>query len=191
MLRRVLFDLRYRFGRPRWDTGITPPELVSFVGEGTPAGRAIDLGCGTGTNVVYLARHGWDAVGVDFSPHAIALASRRARDAGVRESARFVVADATRLPDLGPPFDLALDIGCLHSVPADGRAQYAAGLAARLRAGGTYLLYAFCPPDRFGIARSDVEALFADLALESYTLGTSKPSAWYRFARAGRIVRSP
>jgi SAM-dependent methyltransferase len=192
VLRRVLFDLRYRCGRPRWDTGITPPELVSFVeGEGTPAGRALDLGCGTGTNVAYLARRGWDAVGVDFSPQAIALGRRRARDAGVSERARFVVADATRLPDLGPPFDLALDMGCLHSVPAAGRARYAAGLAARLRVGATYLLYAFCPPDRLGIARSEVEALFADLALVSCVAGTGRPSAWYRFARADRSSRSP
>src|SRR5881296_1344749 len=49
--------------RPPWDTGITPPEVERFVASHAP-GRAIDLGCGTGTNAVYLARHGWSAVGV-------------------------------------------------------------------------------------------------------------------------------
>jgi cyclopropane fatty-acyl-phospholipid synthase-like methyltransferase len=181
-----MFDLRYRFGRPRWDTGVTPPELVAFVeGEGRAPGRALDLGCGTGTNVVYLARHGWDAVGADFSPRAIGLAHRRARDAGVGHAARFIVADVTRLPDLGAPFDLALDIGCLHSVPPERRADYARGLVARLAPGATYLLYAFCPPDRFGIARSDVEQLFSPtLAPAAFAEGAGRPSAWYRFRRA-------
>ena len=180
MLRRALFDLRYRFGRPRWDTGVAPPELVAFVEAHAP-GRALDLGCGTGTNVVYLARHGWDATGVDFAPKAIAVARRRARDAGA--NARFLVADVTRLPDLGAPFDLALDMGCLHSVPTERRPDYARGLLARLARGGTYLLYAFCPPDRYGIARDDVERLFAPLRLLSIVEGNGRPSAWYRFER--------
>ncbi len=184
MLRRLLFDLRYRFGRPRWDTGITPPELASFVEtEGHVAGRALDLGCGTGTNVVYLAGRGWDAIGVDFSPQAIAKARQHARAAGI-DPARFRVADVTRLPDLGPPFDLALDIGCLHSLPPQRRADYARGLTARLRPGATYLLYAFCPPHRYGIGRDEIEFLFSGLAPVSYAPGTGRPSAWYRFVRS-------
>src|SRR5437879_13227560 len=127
--------------RPPWDTGITPPEVERFVASHAP-GRAIDLGCGTGTNAVYLARHGWSAVGVDFAGRAIARARRRARDAGV--SCTFVVGDVTRLEVTGP-FDLTFDLGCLHSIPVSGRAGYASGLARVVRSGGTYLLYAFAP----------------------------------------------
>ena len=184
VLRRLLFDLRYRFGQPRWDTGVTPPELVAFVeSTGRAPGRALDLGCGTGTNVVYLAEHGWDAVGVDFSPRAIGLARRRARDAHA-DRARFRVADVTRLPDLGARFDLALDIGCLHSLPRERRIDYARGLLERLAPGGTYLLYAFSPPDRFGISRGEVEVLVAPLRLVSFEEGRGHPSAWYRFDAA-------
>ncbi|TEU17501.1 MAG: methyltransferase domain-containing protein, partial [Anaerolineales bacterium] len=62
------FDLRYLLGRPPWDTEVTPPEVVELIeGEGLSPGRALDLGCGTGTNCIYLVRHGWEVVGVDFS----------------------------------------------------------------------------------------------------------------------------
>ncbi|HEV8670244.1 MAG TPA: methyltransferase domain-containing protein [Candidatus Limnocylindria bacterium] len=182
MWQRLFFELLYRFGRPRWDTGITPPELVDLVAR-TPAGRAVDLGCGTGTNAVYLAERGWEVTGIDFSSLAVDRARRRARDAGTSR-VRFLRADVTELPDLGT-FDLAYDIGCLHAVPARRRTRYAAWLAASLRSGAPYLLYAFTATDRGpGIARADVERLFAEsFELERSEEGTGRPSAWYRFAR--------
>ncbi len=182
MWRRLFFELLYRFGRPRWDTGITPPELVEFVAR-TPARRAVDLGCGTGTNAVYLAEHGWEVIGVDFSSLAVDRARWRAQAAGVLR-VRFLRNDVTELPDLGT-FDLAYDIGCLHAVPSHRRPRYAAWLAASLRSGASYLLNAFTPSGGGpGITRPDVERLFAgSFALERFEEGTGRPSAWYRFAR--------
>jgi SAM-dependent methyltransferase len=143
-----------------------------------PAGRALDLGCGTGTNVVYLAKHGWEAVGVDFVGRAIDKARRRARDAGV--ACTFVVGDATRLAMPGP-FDLALDLGCLHSIAASGRGAYAEGLARVVRAGGTFLLYAFAPGGpALGLTADDVRATFADaFDVVDIEQGKGRPSAWY------------
>jgi SAM-dependent methyltransferase len=156
---------------------VSPPELERFVGS-HPAGRALDLGCGTGTNVVYLARHRWEAVGVDFAGRAIAKARRRAQHAQVE--CTFVVGDVTRLEVPGL-FDLALDIGCLHSIPVSGRAAYAAGLARVVRSGGTYLLYAFAPGGpAFGLAREEVRRTFADaFDVVGVEEGKGRPSAWY------------
>jgi SAM-dependent methyltransferase len=135
---------------------------------------------------VYLVGRGWDAIGIDFSPKAIALARDRARRAQVH-GAHFILADAARPPDLGAPFKLVLDIGCLHSIPKVARESYANVVKHALRDGGTYLLYSFCPPDVFGVARDEVETLFApELRLESFVEGTGRPSAWYRFSRIGR-----
>lgn len=166
---------------------------MSFVEDArTPPGRALDLGCGTGTNAVYLATHGWDVVGIDFSPKAISLARARATASGLTRGVHFLLADVSRPPDLGAPFSLVLDIGCLHSVPAVARESYARVVTHALRAGGTYLLYAFCPPDRYGIARDEVERLFAPhLRLDSFAKGTGRPSAWYRFARAAPSAPAP
>jgi SAM-dependent methyltransferase len=184
-VRRLFFNALYWLPRrPRWDTGITPPELERFVASGPP-GRALDLGCGTGTNVVYLARHGWQAVGVDFVGRAISKARRRARDAGVGDRCSLYVADVTRLEFLSGPFDLGLDIGCLHSLPVSDRRAYAAGLARLVRSGGTYLLYAFAPGGpATGLTADDVRATFGvwfDVA--SVEEGRGRPSAWYTLVR--------
>src|SRR5207249_11633291 len=106
--------------RPPWDTGITPPEVERFVASHAP-GRALDLGCGTGTNAVYLARHGWSALGVDFVGRAIAKARQRAASAGLAERCEFRMGDVTRRSAISGPFDLALDIGCLHAIAVEGR----------------------------------------------------------------------
>ena len=82
------WQLAYIVGFKPWDSGISPPELVSVV-EGPEAlapGRALDLGCGTGTNVVYLAQHGWEATGVDLVRRALRRAHDRASAAGVGAS---------------------------------------------------------------------------------------------------------
>lgn len=93
--RHMLYNLIYRFGTPRWDTSITPPEVVDLIEGGTviPSGSVLDLGYGTGTNVIYLARHGWEAVGVDFSPVAIQQARKLAKDT---PGATFVEGDVSR-----------------------------------------------------------------------------------------------
>ena len=122
MNRRRLFDLMYRFDKPAWDTGITPPEVAAMIDSGVVCGRALDVGCGTGTNALYLAQRGLTVVGVDFSPQAIALAREKAERA--RVAVDFHVADVTRLDslDIREPFDFVLDMGCLHSIAAAARA---------------------------------------------------------------------
>lgn len=181
-MRRLWFALWYWLPRrPPWDTGVTPPELERFVAS-HPRGRALDVGCGTGTNVVFLARHGWEAVGVDFVGRAIAKARQRARDANV--ACTFLVRDATRLEVTGP-FDLALDMGCLHAIAVSGRPGYAAGLARVVRPGGTYLLYAFAPGGpAAGLTAEDVRATFADaFDVVGVEEGKGRPSAWYTLVR--------
>ena len=138
---RSFFRLAYLFGWKPWDTGVSPPELVELV-EGPKAlkpGRAIDLGCGTGTNCKYLMDHGWEVTGVDFVPRAIGVAKRKV------PGAKLLVGDVTKLAELGVagPFDLILDIGCFHSIPDDRREAYVSETARVARPGGTLLMFAF------------------------------------------------
>ena len=88
------FEWRYWRGNTPWDTNITPPEVMEFIAA-SPPGKALDLGCGTGTNAITLARHGWQATGVDFAPKAIRAARRKAKQAGFEID--FHCADASDL----------------------------------------------------------------------------------------------
>ncbi len=69
-------------------------------------------------------------VGVDLVPEAIETARARARSAGV--AVQFLVGDVSRLRETGVAgaFDLLIDIGCYHAVPAALRGAYAAEVAA-------------------------------------------------------------
>lgn len=139
-MRAVRLDaLYYRFaygsGTPFWDSSEPRPEVVELAACRSP-GRVLDLGCGTGSNSLYLASLGWEVVGADFTSKAIETASSRAGASG--SSARFVVADVTRLraDGISGSFDLVIDIGCYHAVPASLRDAYRTEVAAVTRAGG-------------------------------------------------------
>jgi SAM-dependent methyltransferase len=138
-LKHLYFNLLY-FRKPPWDTQVSPPELIEFI-ENNPPGRALDLGCGTGTNVITLAQHGWQVIGVDYVKRAIRRAKFKANQADV--SAEFIVSDVTRLKDVEGVFDLVLDIGCFHSLDANEKQQYVDNLERLTRPGTTLLVYSF------------------------------------------------
>jgi cyclopropane fatty-acyl-phospholipid synthase-like methyltransferase len=194
MLSGILWNLPYLLGRPRWDTDITPPELVELVESGqVPPGRALDIGCGTGTNAIYLAQHGFEAVGTDIAWLAIRRARRKARDAGV--SATFHVSEAIKLgtaagPPVGGPFDLAVDIGCFHAIQSGHHLAYGSMLRRVLREGGYYLLYAWgqrkllgravglSPQETETLLTRDFERCWVRAGEEA-----GNPSYWYLFRR--------
>jgi cyclopropane fatty-acyl-phospholipid synthase-like methyltransferase len=125
----------------------------------------------------------------DFSCLAIRRARQKARRAGV--DCRFYRGDVADLAFLAGPFDLALDIGCLHSLSPERWERYAEGVARLVRPGGLYMLYAFTRrPDRpipRGVAPEEVRGLFASaFALERQAGGddpTGPRSAWYWLRR--------
>ena len=89
---RLRHQLMYLVGFKPWDSGVSPPELVAAVEgpQALPPGRALDLGCGTGTNAIYMARHGWDVTGADLvgRPLRATVAELHKADCARRHSAR-------------------------------------------------------------------------------------------------------
>lgn len=188
----VFFRAAYLFGFKPWDSGVPPPELVTFV-EANPAGRSLDLGCGTGTNTVYLAQKGWEATGIDFVPRAIDTANKKA--AAARVSPRLLVGDVTHLSELGigDGYNLLLDLGCFHSIPDAGRDDYVRGASAVAPSGATMLLFGFTRRDRStwlgprGLAENEVRDRFSKQWELVRELGgrpvAGYDAAWYTLRR--------
>ncbi len=149
MVKSWLYDLMYRRGAP-WEIG-PREELVGLVERGDLAPddlpRAADLGCGSGANAVFLAEHGFDVVGVDFSPVALDKARAAAAAAGVADRCRFVEADLTSgIADIVGTVDLVVDYGTLDDLRGAGRAAMAAGIKVVVRPGSRFLLWCFHGP---------------------------------------------
>jgi SAM-dependent methyltransferase len=155
---KLFYELGYRFFRMPWEAG--PREaLVDLVESGRIAPcRAIDLGCGTGSNAIFLAQHGFDVTGIDFAAPAIEKARRRADAAGV--SVRFVVDDLTDLRKVTGPFDLLVDYGALDDLRPLDRDLYVRNVLPLARPGSRYLLWCFEWSTRWW------ERLFFAMALE-------------------------
>jgi SAM-dependent methyltransferase len=121
-----------------WDTGIADPLLVEGIESGAlPAGRALDVGCGTGTDAIWLAQHDYKVLGVDIAPLAIEKAQAKL-PAGL--PCRFATLDFLAAAPAGGPFELVFDRGCFHvfDEPTE-RSKFAARVAEVLARGGVWL----------------------------------------------------
>jgi ubiquinone/menaquinone biosynthesis C-methylase UbiE len=185
LLCRLQFNL-LNFGSPPWDSGITPPEVFEFI-QTHPAGHALDVGCGTGTNVITLAKAGWQVMGFDFAPHAIQIAKRKIKEANIQ--AEIFTDDATRMKNISGKFDLVLDIGCFHSL--ENKVDYLTQLDRVLAPGGFWLMYGFLAQTDDSsaprIGPADLDRISAHgLTLLSQQNGFDKrerPSAWFLYQK--------
>jgi len=186
-----IWNERYLLGNTPWDTGITPPELYELVESGQlrPPGVTLDLGCGTGTNVNFLARLGFTAIGVDLAWRAVAMARYKAWVAGLPPL--FFVGDVAHLPLAGIQASFALDMGCLHSLSGEQRQRYVHSLASLMRCDGLYMLYGFdqapdAGHDDRGFAPDEIAARFAphfEMLWQRPSMQGDHPVAWYLLQR--------
>jgi SAM-dependent methyltransferase len=152
---RLTYDLLYRTGAADaargWDRG-AGSELVELVVSGrvtpnmqAPPGRAVDLGCGTGANVLFLAAHGFDALGVDFSKAAIEMASDEAAARSLGERARFACGDVTsdEISGAEGPFDLVVVYNTLQDLRGRARMALVRTIHRLVRPGGQVVLWCY------------------------------------------------
>jgi SAM-dependent methyltransferase len=133
-VRREDWDKRYAAVENLW--AAKPNRFLVAEVAGLPPARALDLACGEEQNAIWLATHGWDVTGVDYSEVAIAKARARAERDGVRVA--FECADLVSYEPEPGAFDLVL-ILYLH-IPGDERGGVLRRAAAALAPGGTFVL---------------------------------------------------
>jgi len=187
---------RYANGEIPWHHELPPPEVIALA-ESLPPGRMLDLGSGLGRACLYMARHGWTCDGVDFIAQATAMARERAEAAGVAERVHFYTTPITDLDYLTGPYDLILDVGCLHAQSSEDAEAYARHVKRLLRPsvgnnrGGLYVLFAHLTDESDPDARqwATEEAIYRlflpDLTLERIERGITTTvedtwaSAWF------------
>jgi SAM-dependent methyltransferase len=196
------FTQMYLEGRVPWDSGISPPELLEAIqgSAALPAGRALDVGCGTGTNCLTLALAGWRVIGVDFAAPAIGKAKAKAVQAQAELAQAggdviFLRADVTQLAPSATldRMNLILDIGCLNGLPYELRPSYARVMAQQAAPESLFLLYSHLPrpdrPDPFGCTPQELDTLFStSFILEKRVMGLAPQggeSMWNWLKRRG------
>ena len=135
------WEERYSSDEQIW-SGDPNPQLVAEASRLTP-GTALDVGCGEGGDVIWLAQHGWRVTGADFSANGLARASRHAEQAGVAERTDWWQVDARTFDPAGRTFDL-VTTHFLHP-PEGGMVAVTRRLAAAVAPGGHLLVVGHAP----------------------------------------------
>ena len=130
----------YRGGKPPWEIERAQPAFVELANAGQITGSVLDVGCGTGDNVLEMAERGHDAWGIDIVPMAIDQAKAKARLRGI--TATFLVGDALEMEHLNRTFDTVLDCGLYHTFSDPERILYEQQLAKVVPPGGVVHLMA-------------------------------------------------
>jgi SAM-dependent methyltransferase len=190
------YRVLYRLGITPWERDTVPTPLAELSAQYPSPGRALDIGCGTGRDAVYLAGRGWSVTGVDGVPRALDAAKQRAHASSV--DINWVRGDVTRLQTLGigKDYELLVDRGCFHGLTDTEREQYAEGVAAVAAPGARLLMFAFQPRRGLGPRGVTRDEVAHDLGgawdLISYVrdteshpprwIGDAKPT-WYQLQR--------
>lgn len=184
------WDKRYRTGDLPWDTGIVDFHLKRTIRKyGIKPCRVLELGCGTGTNALWLGKQGFKVTAIDFSPRAIELAKKKA--SRTKTHVKFIEGDVLKTY-VGVGFGFAFDRGVFHTLHNQRkRVKLARLLSAGLRKDGLWLsligsadgpLLSVGPP-RVTAEEivSAVEPYFKIISLKATRLGTQGmpgPAAW-------------
>jgi 2-polyprenyl-3-methyl-5-hydroxy-6-metoxy-1,4-benzoquinol methylase len=139
------WEERYAGEEKVW-SGNPNPQLVAEV-SGLAPGTALDVGCGEGGDVIWLARQGWTVTGADFSANGLARAARHAQEAGVADRTDWWQVDARAFAAGGRSYDL-VTTHFLHP-PDGGMVAVTTRLAEAVAPGGHLLVVGHAPSEVF------------------------------------------
>jgi SAM-dependent methyltransferase len=185
------FRERYRLADTPWDIGQPDFNLIEVVTKHPiPSCKALDIGCGTGDNSIWLAQNGFQVIGTDTSNIALKKAKEKASKTNI--DCDFILVNFLKSKIEGAPFGFVFDRGCFHALSSQNdRRRFAQNVADHLEEAGLWLTLVgnadghrqgFGPPQRTaGDIVSAVEPYFEVLSLTFGHFGSNRqnpPRAW-------------
>lgn len=180
------WDAAYRndifAGPPPWNIGEAQPEIAAVIDSGRVHGPVLDVGCGIGDVTFLLAARGYDAVGIDISPVAIAAATREAQERGLTQ-ARFIEGDVRELR-FDEQFHTVVDCTLFHSLPVQARDDYLRGVRDAVAVGAALYMLVFTtdalPPDSpFPVPNLVTESEVRDAVAKYWKIEDVRPAFVY------------
>ncbi|HRJ44161.1 MAG: methyltransferase domain-containing protein [Caldilineaceae bacterium] len=158
---KLFYEITYRYFRAPWDLGPRRELVEAVESSRIQPCKTIDLGCGTASNAIFLAQHGFDVTGTDYSPAAIALCRERGAAAGV--SVQWLEDDLTNLQHVKGTFDLLVDWGVYDDLSQTDRQAYLRNVLPLTHAQSQFLIYVHQWPPRWWEKR--LPRLFGTISL--------------------------
>ncbi len=160
------WEQRYQENTAKWDIGMAAPPLASLLAstEAPIAGKIAVIGCGQGHDAILFAKHGFDTIGFDFAPSAIALGQKLSQTMEI--SMQFLQRDIFELPKEFPAtFDYAIEHTCFCAILPEQRPDYVKMVRSILKPTGELiaLFWAHNRPDGppFGVTLEEIKDLFS------------------------------
>ena len=119
------WEQRYQEDTAKWDIGMAAPPFASLLAstKAPIAGKTAVIGCGQGHDAILFAKHGFDTIGFDFAPSAIALGQKLSQTMGI--SMQFLQRDIFALPqEFAASFDYAIEHTCFCAIRPEQRSDY-------------------------------------------------------------------
>lgn len=134
---------------PSLDIGRPQAALRELILRGLVRGPVLEVGCGTGENILQMASLGHQAWGIDASAKAVRLAREKARQRCL--PVRFFVGNPLEPRGLGRRFNSVIDTGFFHGLSDPERIRYAERVAHVLNPGGLLAILCFSDKDPFDV----------------------------------------
>lgn len=181
------WEARYRKQETPWDANEADSYLVALVDKrAIEPCSALDIGCGTGNETIFLAKHDFEVTGIDITSSAISRAVEKARLAGV--SPRFIEGNFLTTDDLDDSYLFVLDRRTFHFFDPDERRVYVEKVNGLLASRGFFLLIVSSEHEqgtnRYHFSRDDISRMFGNAlflcSIELITLEThrERPQSW-------------
>ncbi|PSB33976.1 methyltransferase domain-containing protein [Chlorogloea sp. CCALA 695] len=188
------WENRYIEGKTGWDLGQAAPPFVSLLNSpaAPKAGKIAVLGSGSGYDALLFAQRGFEVIGFDFAPSAIASATELAQNSGI--SAQFLQRNIFDLPAEFPHyFDYVLEHTCFCAIEPRLRPAYVNLVKSLLKPSGELIALFWAhnlpggPP--FGTTTAEIHQYFEpDFKINSLTLANNSVSQRQEQEYLGRFI---